>query len=321
MLRINNEDLKSILNYPALIHCLEKAFQGEIITPLRHHHHYQPSETTQDSTLLLMPAWQTDKFLGIKIVTVSPENKNFQLPTIQGQYLLFETKHGTPLSIMDAKILTNLRTAAASALASTFLSRPNSSTLLMVGAGALAPELIKAHAKVRPINKVLIWARNFKTATQLAAQMKKESFDVSAVENLEDHIHLADIISTATMAKDPLILGEFLKEGQHLDLVGSYLKDHREADDVVIERSEVYMDSLEGATQESGDIVVPLKNGVLKKEDICGDLFNLCRKEINGRTNPKAITLFKSVGHALEDLAAATLAYEVVSKNKGDLLL
>jgi ornithine cyclodeaminase len=302
--------LEEKLTFKRLIECFRHAFQEDYIVPTRHHHNFANPKEGIESTLLLMPAWKVGEHLGVKTVLVSPNNGKHNLPSIQGIYTLFNAQNGTPIAQMDAKTLTTLRTAAASALASDFLSRKDAKTLLMVGTGALAPKLIEAHAAIRPIKKVMIWGRNFEKAKLLSEQLSHLNIEIKPIEKLDDNLPKADIISCATLSKNPLIFGKFLKEGQHLDLVGSYKPDMREADNEVIQKSEIFVDVMEGATKETGDIVIPIQKGILKKEAIHGDLFDLCRGKISGRKNQKEITLFKSVGHALEDLAAARLAID-----------
>jgi alanine dehydrogenase len=321
MINISKEQLVGNLNYPILIEALRKAFQEKYIVPPRHHHNYQNPKEGVESTLLLMPAWQVGKYLGVKMVTVSPKNGKYNLPSIHGIYTLFDAEKGMPLAQIDATTLTAQRTAAASALASSFLSKKNSKTLLMVGTGALAPELIRAHASVRPIETVYIWGRDLEKAKAVSSfitthlqNSENAKFDIFPIENIEEGIEKADIISCATLSSTPLIFGKKLRAGQHLDLVGAYRPDMREADDKAILRSAVFIDTYDGM-QESGDIGSPLKNGILKRENICGDLFELCRGEKAGRKDNASvdeITLFKSVGHALEDLAAAKLIYEIL---------
>lgn len=310
MKEITNEELARLLDFPSLIDALEVAFREDYVVPLRHHHDFENPGVGVDSTLLLMPAWQVGQYLGIKLVTVSPENHRFQLPSINGVYLLFDAVKGIPLARMDAKLLTNLRTAAASALAARYLAREDSTSLLMVGTGALAPFLIQAHATIRPIEKVLIWGRTPSKAWALARQMQETGINAKAVENLKEAVREVDIISCATMSKTPLIKGEWLQPGQHLDLVGSFRPDMREADNEAIRRAEVFVDTLEGATKESGDIVLPIRDGVLRATSIRADLCALCSGHPEWRRESDFITLFKSVGLALEDLAAAKLAYK-----------
>lgn len=307
---LDNLAITTALPYPRLIKALQQGFQEEYTVPMRHHHSYENPAAGMDSTLLLMPAWKSSEYVGIKIITVSPNNGEKQLPSVQGVYLLFDAITGAPLAQLDAKTLTNRRTAAASALASSFLSRKDSTSLLMVGTGNMAPALIEAHAAVRPIQKVYIWGRNLRKAQALAAQFKDAPFSAEAILLLAPIVPKVDIISCATLSKHALIKGEWLQAGQHVDLVGSFTPNMREADDEAIRRANVYVDVLEGATKESGDILIPLNNGTLERAAIKGDLFDLCRNQVAGRQAADSITLFKSVGHALEDLVAAKLVYQ-----------
>lgn len=310
MRRLSNEELLSKLDYPSLIHALQSAFRASYTVPMRHHHDYANPTVGVDSTLLLMPAWDDGEYLGLKVVTVSPMNSAQNLPSIQGSYTLFDLPSGQSILEMDAKVLTNLRTAAASALASQYLSRSDSRTLFVLGTGSLAPFLIAAHASNRPIERVLIWGRNPAKAERIKADLVGGDYEIEVVSDISKGIEAADIISAATMSKDPLILGKYLKPGQHLDLVGSYRSDMREADDGTIEKCSLFVDTMQGAPKESGDLAIPLKNGTCTLEDIQADLFALCREEHQGRKTAEEITFFKSVGHALEDLAAAKLAFD-----------
>lgn len=309
MINIHQEELEQLLDFPTLIDTLEAAFQSDFTVPMRHHHDYPNPKAGVDSTLLLMPAWEDGLLFGVKIVTVSPNNSTLQLPAIQGIYLLFDVPTGQPLAQIEAKTLTTRRTAATSALASKYLSRPDSDSLLMVGTGALAPNLILAHAAIRPIKKVYIWGRNFEKAQTLAASLEQEVFDCIPVQTIQEVLPEVAIISCATLSKTPLIEGQYLQPGQHLDLVGSYKPTTREADNDCIKHSSVFVDILDSATKETGDIVIPIQEGILSKAAIRGDLFSLTKSGQSGRRTPNEITFFKSVGHALEDLAAAKLAY------------
>ena len=302
--------------FTELITALKQAFSNRnVLVPMRHHHDFPNPEMHADSTLLLMPAWNLSKNAGVKVVTVSPENGQFDLPSIQGTYIYLDAVKGTIKALLEAKRLTVKRTAAASALASSYLSRKNSSSLLMIGTGALSKNLIKAHAAVRPIKNVFIWGRNFEKATAIATELQQENFTIQPIKTIEEKISNVDIISAATLSKIPLILGKHLKNGQHIDLVGAYKKDMREADDETILKAVVYIDTFQGGLKESGDIVIPLQNGTLKEENIKADLFELASEEKQGRNNSNEITVFKSVGHALEDLAAATYYYNKFTTN------
>lgn len=310
ILLINDNFIENHTNFSELISEIQIGFSSkEIIVPMRHHHDFPNPKVNADSTLLLMPAWNPSKNAGVKIVTVSPENGQFNLPSIQGAYIYFDAIKGSIKAILEAKSLTVKRTAAASALASSYLSRKESSSLLMIGTGALSINLIKAHATVRPITQVFIWGRNFEKANAICNELKNEKFSISAIRTIEEKISEVDIISCATLSKTPLVLGNYLKAGQHVDLVGAYKKDMREADDESISKASVYVDTFQGGLKESGDIVIPLQNGILTEEEIKADLFQLCSNQKSGRKTEKEITLFKSVGHALEDLAAATYYY------------
>ena len=308
MQNISSEQLNQLLDYKSLTEALRKAFATDYTVPARHHYNFQNPGTGKANTLLLMPAWQSGAHVGVKLVIVAPENAKQNLPAIQGTYTLFDAKTGVPLAQMDAPMLTAKRTACASALASDFLSRKNSTSLLMIGTGVLAPHLIRAHASVRPIKEVFIWGRNFAKAKALAKELEHDIFTIKAIEKIELGMH-TDIISCATLSAEPLIKGKWLKPGQHLDLVGAYLPNMREADDEVVRRSVIFVDNIESACHETGDLFIPIQNGLITKEDIKADLFNLCKSEHNGRSNEHEITYFKSVGHALEDLAAAQLAF------------
>lgn len=310
ILQIDNNFIERNTNFVELINTLKEGFLSRnIIVPMRHHHDFPNPTVGSDSTLLLMPAWNPSKESGVKIVTVNPENGQFDLPSIQGTYIYLDAEKGTIKAILEAKNLTAKRTAAASALASSFLSRKDSSSLLMIGTGALSVNLIKAHASIRPIKQVYVWGRNIEKAKTICNELKDENFQIEVVNNIEEKISEVDIVSCATLSKTPLVLGEFLKEGQHIDLVGAYKKDMREADNDAISMSSIYVDTMQGGLKESGDIVIPLQEGIITKNDIKADLFELSSNEKQGRKSESEITIFKSVGHALEDLVAAKYYY------------
>ncbi len=306
---ISAAEVEAALDYPSLVERLRQAFRREISVPLRHHHEIEmPGAST--ATLLLMPAWQAGRHIGVKMVTVFPDNSAQSLPAVMGIYVLLDGKTGSPRALIDGPKLTVKRTAAASALASGYLSRPDAERLLMVGTGALAPELIMAHAAVRPICNVLIWGRHPEKAERLAKRLTRRDFRVDWTDDLQAAVRGAHIISCATLASEPLIRGAWLQPGQHLDLVGAFRPDMRETDDAVMQRARVFVDTRAGATQEGGDIVQAIAAGVLSPDDIAGDLFEMTRGERSGRRYYDQITVFKSVGTAIEDLAAAQLVQE-----------
>ena len=305
---INADEVNSALDDRALVEELREMFRGGCDVPLRHHHNIL-NPGAADATLLLMPAWQCGEQIGIKLVTVFPDNGRVGLASILGQYLLLDGKTGRPQALIDGVQLTLRRTACASALAADFLARPDASNLVMVGAGALAPHLIRAHAAVRPIRTVMIWNHNSEKAQALAAELKIDGVEISASTELEAAVGAADIVSCATLSPDPLIMGAWLPAGCHLDLVGAFRPNMRECDDTAVTRARIYVDNREGAMVEGGDIAIPLASGVITADDVRGDLFDLTRGLVQGRGDNQNgdITLFKSVGTALEDLAAAQL--------------
>lgn len=306
---VSAAEVHQSLDFPALIEALAAMFKAGCEVPLRHHHGIAVPGAPA-ATLLLMPAWQPGAALGIKIVSVFPGNAARSLPAVMGQYLLLDATTGAPKALIDGTALTLRRTAAASALASRFLSRADAAHLLMVGTGALAPHLVAAHCTVRPIKRVTVWGRNPEHARATAAQIALPGVSVAAAASLETAVGDADIISCATLANAPLVLGKWLKPGQHLDLVGGFTPAMREADDEAVRRASVYVDTRAGAMKEAGDIVQPLASGALEAEAVKGDLFDLCRGTAPGRSDARQITFFKSVGTGLEDLAAAKLVAE-----------
>lgn len=308
---IDAAGVNGALDYPVLVEQLRQAFRSDIAAPLRHHHTI-PTLGDQPGTLLIMPAWQLGRYVGVKIVTVFADNAaKGNLPTVQGTYMLYSAKTGEPAALIDGTALTVRRTACASALAARYLAREDASRLLMVGTGALAPHLIMAHAAVRPITEVLIWGRDRARAKRLARRLPRRQFKASWTDDLPAAARGAHVISCATRSMDPVIRGEWLSPGAHLDLVGGFTPDMREADDRAIERARVFVDTRAGALSEAGDIVQPIDAGLLREDDIAGDLFDLTRGQRAGRRFYNQITLFKSVGSALEDLAAAMLAFRL----------
>ncbi len=307
---IGPSEVNSSLDFAALVEALRQMFRAGCEAPLRHHHAIKTTDGAPDATLLLMPAWQSGRHIGIKMVTVFPGNAAADLPSVMGAYLLLDGKTGEVLALLDGPALTARRTAAASALAASYLARPDCERLLMVGTGALAPHLVEAHASVRPIRNVLVWGRDPDKAKRLAQRLDRKTLKVAATTNLEAAVRGAHVVSCATLSFEPLIRGEWLPLGVHLDLVGGFTPERREADDEAVRRARIFVDTREGAVKEAGDIVQPLRAGIIGEDDIAGDLFELTRGTRAGRRYHDQITLFKSVGTALEDLAAAQLAYE-----------
>jgi len=314
------DEIEARLGYPMLIDVLERAFRAGAIAPPRHHHTVKLAGRP-DATLLLMPAWSTSepnsatagRYIGVKSVTVFPDAGKFGKPAVQGAYLLLSTDTGEPLALMDAPRLTVWRTAAASALAARHLAPEQASRMLMVGAGALAPYLVRAHASIRPIREVAVWNRSPAGAARLARKLAASGLAATAIDDLEAGVRNADLISTATLAAEPLVRGAWLKPGTHLDCVGAFTPAMRETDDEVVRRARIWVDTREGALREAGDLVQPIKAGVIEESRIEGDLYGLARGTAPRRGSDQEITMFKSVGASIEDLAAAIAVYERLS--------
>jgi ornithine cyclodeaminase/alanine dehydrogenase-like protein (mu-crystallin family) len=255
-----------------------------------------------ENTFLNLPAWQPGVAMGTKIITVLPGNANRSEGSraIQAVYPLFDGETGSPLAVIDGTALTYRKTAADSALGSQLLSRSDANTLLMVGAGALARYLIEAHRAVRPIDTVLVWNRRKDKAEKLAADFGGET-----VEDLSAAVPAADIISCATSSRSPLVKGKWLKEGVHVDLVGGFTPEMRECDDEAVLRARLFVDSRWFAIEQPGDLADPLRRGVIGREKIEADLFELCEPGYDIERLPQDITLFKNGGGAHLDLFTA----------------
>ena len=295
------------LPFEQLIPMLREAFVTGAEAPLRHRHDMpQPDGTT--AALLLMPAWRANGFVGVKVVSVYPGNGARNLPAVSASYLLCDGATGEHLALIDGAEITRRRTAAASALAASFLAREDTTALLIVGSGHIAGLMAAAYRVVRPIKRVRIWNVRAAGAVRLAARLRAEGWAAEAVTDLAGGVAEADIVTCATLARESLVCGKWLRAGAHLDLIGGFTPAMREADDEAVRRSRVFIDT-DAALAEAGDLIDPIAHGVLRRDDIAGSLFTLCRGETPGRRRRDEITLFKSVGSALEDLAAAALAY------------
>ncbi|MEM5584951.1 ornithine cyclodeaminase family protein [Roseibium sp. AS2] len=314
MLLLTENQTRDALPFPELINALREMFRDGCVMPTRHHHDMEiPGEA--DGTMLLMPAWVPGGFAGVKVVNVIPGNSARNMPAVAAQYLLSDASTGEMLALVDGGELTARRTAAASALAAGYLARPEARHLLVLGTGRLAANLIAAHMAVRPIDTITIWGRSADKAEALVDALKGTiPVRMAVAGQLEDALPKADIISSATMSSVPLIKGDFVSPGTHVDLVGAFKPSMRESDDTLIGRAEIYVDTRDGCLSEGGDIVQPMRSGVITGEDIRADLYDLCRGDHAGRSSEDAVTLFKSVGAALEDLAGAILAYQSIRR-------
>lgn len=307
MLVIPEDKISEYLTYPELIGALHEIFLSNYTLPLRHHHFYTNAEGNQN-TLILMPVWN-EEYIGMKQVTVAPGNKEKNLPAVLAQYILSDAKTGQALALMNAAQLTSRRTACTSALASSFLSREDAENLLVVGGGSVAMHLVQAHLAVRKFKKVSIWMRNPDKLAAYAELHRNLGIEVEAVTNLEEAARNADVISCATLAATPVICGEWIKAGTHLDMIGSHKPDTRETDNDAIRKSLIFVDSRMGALHETGELALPIADGIITENDVQADIVELVKGTHQGRKTPEEITLFKSAGLAVEDLAAALLVY------------
>jgi len=295
-------DVHAALDYPSLIDALRTAFIDGAEAPVRSSH----AVTPQGDRLLLMPAWD-GAGLGVKIVTVFPRNRARGLASVAALYVLMDGATGHPRALIDGEALTLRRTGAASALASAYLSRPDAARLLVIGTGALAPYLADAHCAVRPISEVMVWGRSRDHAARTAALLAAPGRTVSVVDDLPRALAVADIVTCATTAREPIVCGADVRPGTHVDLVGAFTPEMRESDDALIVGAEVFVDTLAGAMKEAGDLVQPLAAGVVARAHIQAELADLVTGRHPGRRSADAVTVFKSVGTALEDLCAAQL--------------
>jgi ornithine cyclodeaminase len=257
---------------------------------------------------LVLPAWAHGRAFGVKMVTILPGNAELEggPPSVQATYQLFEGRTGQPVAVLDGTALKLRKTAADSGLGAKLLARPDVQTMLMVGAGALAPHLIGAHLAVRPsLERVLVWNRSAPRRDRLLADLAARGIAAEASDDLEAGVRAADLISVATMATAPLVRGAWLKPGSHLDLVGAYQPTMRESDDEAVRRARIHVDYRGSTVEESGDLTQPLASGAITEEDILGDLFDLCQGRAPGRRGADEITLYKNGGGSHLDLFSA----------------
>lgn len=297
----------ALLDYPSTVAALDELYRrgvdlvdSKIVS--------QPNAAGGRDDLLLLPAWQRGRHVGVKVVNVFSGNAGTDLPTIMGSYILIDGRTGAHLLCIDGTALTLRKTAANSALGARFLARQDARTMVMVGAGALAPHVIAAHVAVRPsITEVAVWNRTPERAESVAAEVAPPGVAVRATVDLEAAVRGADVVSCATAATAPLVKGAWLKSGAHLDLIGAYTHEMRESDDDCVRRARVFLDGRLHALDRCGDISQPLETGVLRAEDIVADLFDLCRGVKRGRETDDEITLFKNAGGGHQDLGCAQL--------------
>jgi ornithine cyclodeaminase len=305
---VDVDETHRLLDYPGLVDALDRMYATGIDNVARFGLQ-QPLSDGRQNDWLLLPAWQYDRHFGIKLVSVFPGNQAKGLASIQGLYALFDGSNGLPLATIDGAALTLRKTAANSALGARYLARDDVETMVMLGAGALAPHLVMAHATVRPsLRRLRIWNRSRASADAMAKRLAGENatrhLDIAVVDDREAAIREADLVSAATMSKDPVIEGAWLRPGTHVDLVGAFRPDMREADDATVTGARLFCDARFTAVAECGDLCDPIARGIVDEPAIT-DLFQLASHTRPGRQSAGEITLFKSGGGGHEDLATA----------------
>jgi len=305
MRMIDAAEVRRLLTFPLLVDALDAA-------------HRRPRMEAQDAFLgtesalyFVRNAVDAGRFMASKLITSFPDNPaSGRLPAVQAVVVLFDGRDGRPLATIDGTELTYWRTAADSALGAKLLSRPDPQTMLVVGAGEMAPRLVRAHRAVRPsLARVLIWNRTAERAAALAASLRNEGVAAEAVADLDAATREADLISTCTRSHTPLVKGANLKAGAHLDLVGGYTQETRESDDDAARRSLIFVDRRESAFHGVGDILQPIASGAIAESDVRGDLYDLAPGKIEGRRSPDDITMFKNAGGGHLDLMTAEVVY------------
>jgi len=266
------------------------------------------------SHFFIRTGWQPEKAVGAKVITVFPRNNQAaEYPSIQAVYVLFEAVNGSPVACLDGTALTWLKTASDSALGSRLLSRENIENMLMIGAGQMAPHLISAHCEVRPsLKKVRVWNRTAEKAQSVCDELQRKfpAVEFTTIAEVEAGVRDADLICSAIGRKQPIIEGAWLKPGAHVDLIGAFTADMREADDEVLRRGSLFVDSRETTINHIGELMIPLASGVIQESDVLADLSELCRQKHAGRCDSKEITVFKNGGGGHLDLMCARILHD-----------
>ncbi len=269
-----------------------------------------------NGSLAIMPAIGKSA-ASAKVMTIYPQNAGTRFETHQGVVLLFDSKKGRLLAVLDSTSVTAIRTAAVSAVATKLLSKRDSSRLAILGSGAQASAHLRAIPLVRNIDRIKVWSRNFEHAKSLVRRTQKDS--VVAVKTVEEAVSDTDIICTVTSSTKPILKGRWIKQGAHINAVGAYTRNSRELDSEAVKKSVSFVDSRESANFEAGDFLIPKSQGIIRGSHIRGELGDLLTGKVRGRTNDRQITLFKSLGLATEDLAAAEKIYSKASTLPGSI--
>jgi len=302
------KQVSELLPWPELIAAIEQILAETGAHAPERTVHTVPDANGNDAALLLKPGWVAGDVIAIKAVTFFPDNGSLDLPTVNAGVLLFSGANGTLLGACDGNELTTRRTAAASAVAAKRLARPDAKRLLVVGTGALSPMTAQAHCAVRNYDTVEIWGRDAAKAQRVANSLITDNIAARVADDLDASVANADVITCVTGAKSPLVKGALLRDGAHVDLIGAFTPEMRESDDDVVRRATVFADTRSDGVL-AGDLAQPLAAGIITHDDIAADLLELATGAHPGRTSDEQITMFKSAGFALEDVAAARLVF------------
>jgi ornithine cyclodeaminase len=315
---LDAETIRARLPWPVMLAALDEALRADVHAPLRASHRIEVPGMPP-ATLLMMPAWRSGRSIGVKLVTVFPGNADRGKRSVSALYALFDAHDGVPLALLDGEELTARRTAGASAYAASRLARRDARALVVLGAGRIGRALVDAHLSIRPLERVSIWSRTAAHAEATVAACARAGIPAQPCSDLEGAVAAADIVSCATLSTVPLVLGRWLKRGVHLDLVGAFRKDMRETDAEALQRADVIaVDDRTAALAEGGDIVQAIASGAIDAHRIAAELRDFARGAHPGRTREDQITVFKSVGFALEDLAAAEAAVRAGTERAAD---
>lgn len=308
---IEAADVHRVLEFPLVIEALRATFGGEASAPPRLM--YRLDGDRSHDVFALLPAW-SDDVVGVKAFTYLPENATKGDEVLHANILLFDRKSGVPLALVEGRSVTFWRTAAMTALAADYLARRDATRLLVCGTGNLSPYLALAHAAIRPVREIGIWGRSREKAARVVEELRGRcaDLDIRVVDDLASVASESDIICCATASREPIILGEWVRPGTHASFIGNHERDARECDTEMVVKSRIYVDSRVNVLNEAGEILIPIAEGRLRESDVVGELSELCAGRVAGRASEEEITLFKSVGTALADLAAARLVAQRV---------
>ncbi|WP_407169730.1 ornithine cyclodeaminase family protein [Bradyrhizobium sp. ORS 111] len=308
---VDDSEVNRVLTFPILIEAIEAAHRRPKIAV---HDGYLGDGKGQQ--LVTRSAVDAGRFMMTKLYTSFPGNlAQGKLPAVQAVCVLFDGVDGRPLAVMDASEITHWKTAADSALGAKLLARPDVETLLVVGAGEMARWLVRGHRTVRPsLRRVLIWNRTAERAQELATQLAGEGVAAEVATDLDAATREADVITTCTRSREPLVKGANLKPGTHLDLVGGFTPETREADDEAARRARIFVDRRESAFDGVGDILQPIASGAISERDVLGDHYDLASGKVAGRLSADDITFFKNAGGGHLDLMTCETVFHRLGK-------